>query len=130
MRGQYTFSCSFVFLRIHEKVKFVYVQQQIAPPDSLYSSLSHSLSSVQAEGREGVDVTLLARHLSLQGPVAANYYTSEWDVTVEHACPASASTPLDSESNRRGGRQCDPVPSSPFQGRGSDPPHATSELCT
>lgn len=83
-------------------------------------SLSHSISSVQAEGREGVDVTLLARHLSLQGPVAANYYTSEWDVTVEHACPASASTP----------RQCDPVPSSPFQGRGSDPPHATSEPCT
>ncbi|XP_050734190.1 39S ribosomal protein L38, mitochondrial-like [Eriocheir sinensis] len=48
--------------------------------------------SCQAAGRDHTDLALLAADLQLEGPTAANYFLSEWDVTVEHTCtrPAAA----------------------------------------
>ncbi|XP_045128145.1 uncharacterized protein LOC123514346 [Portunus trituberculatus] len=51
-----------------------------------------SARSCQSAGRDHIDLTRLASDLELEGPTAANYFLSEWDVTVEHTCTTSAAS--------------------------------------
>ncbi|XP_053643268.1 uncharacterized protein [Cherax quadricarinatus] len=70
----------------HRLVFLVYLQHSTLPPNT--AGLP-SARSCQTSGREGVDLSQLTRDLALRGPVAGNYFLSEWDVTVEHTCTQS-----------------------------------------
>ncbi|XP_069182170.1 uncharacterized protein [Procambarus clarkii] len=71
---------------LHRLVFLVYLQQQQHSTLPTSAPGMPSARACQRAGREGIDLTQLTRDLDLKGPIAANYFLSEWDVTVEHTC--------------------------------------------
>ncbi|XP_042205484.1 protein D1-like [Homarus americanus] len=67
----------------HRMVFLVYLQKTSLPLNLPGLPASRSC---QRTGREGVDLSKMTRDLALKGPIAANYFLSEWDITVEHSC--------------------------------------------
>ncbi|XP_066972044.1 large ribosomal subunit protein mL38-like isoform X2 [Macrobrachium rosenbergii] len=67
----------------HRMVFLVYLQRALLPPQL---PTLPSAKACETTNRERVNLDQLTRDLGLKGPTAGNYFLTEWDVTVEHAC--------------------------------------------
>ncbi|CAL4058592.1 unnamed protein product [Meganyctiphanes norvegica] len=68
---------------LHRQVFLVYQQQY---PIGLKDERLPRARPCQSGGRASVELPRLTQDLGLKGPIAGNFFLTQWDVSVEHTC--------------------------------------------